>query len=220
MDKYPVLYFFRRCPYAMHARMAIYQSGIKCKLREVILKDKPESMLLLSDKGTVPVLLTTNDEVIEQSNEIMFWALNKNDPAHWLDEDESQSQFLVDYNANEFKYYLDRYKYSVGYSEYSQEYYRENAESFLMLIEKQLSKNKGLALPGDKITFSDIVIFPFVRQFAKVDMDWFLASPYELLINWYKKIEQSDLFKNCMNKYEQWLPEHEPIYFSASTFYE
>ncbi len=215
MEKIPVLYSFRRCPYAMRARMALYQAKIKCELREVILKDKPESLLLLSDKGTVPILLTSEDEVIEQSSDVMLWALNKNDPDSWLKEDKLQSQFLIDYNDNEFKYYLDRYKYHVDYSEHSQEYYRDYATGFLTLIEKQLNSNKGIALLGNRISFADIAIFPFIRQFAKVDIDWFQTSPYVSLRNWTINFEQSELFQNCMKKYEQWLPEHRPIYFAG-----
>ncbi|MBL1140822.1 MAG: glutathione S-transferase [Proteobacteria bacterium] len=213
MKAYPVLYSFRRCPYAMRARMAISKANIKCELREVVLKDKPESMLLLSDKGTVPVLLTPDKEIIEQSTEVMHWALNQNDPDNWLNEDASQSQYLIDYNDNEFKHFLDRYKYHVGYPEHSQVYYRENAESFLKLIEKQLCENKGVALLGNRITFADIAIFPFIRQFSKVDIDWFQASPYELLKKWIANLEKSELFQNCMKKYAQWQPEQTPVYF-------
>lgn len=215
MKTYPVLYSFRRCPYAMRARMAIYQAGIKCELREVVLKDKPESMLQLSNKGTVPVLLTSDEQVIEQSSEVMFWALKQNDPDNWLNEDASQSQYLIDYNDNEFKHFLDRYKYHVGYPEHSQEYYRENAESFLVLIEKQLAENKGIALLGNKLSFADIAIFPFVRQFAMVDLDWFQASSYESLKKWVATIEQSELFQACMKKYDQWQEDQEPVYFAA-----
>lgn len=215
MQSYPVLYSFRRCPYAMRARMAINKANIKCELREVVLKDKPEAMLLLSKKATVPVLLTEDKKVIEQSTEIMYWALNQSDPDDWLDEDVSQSQYLIDYNDNEFKHFLDRYKYHIGYPEHSQEYYRDNAESFLKLIEKQLSNNRGLALLGDRLTFADIAIFPFIRQFSKVDLDWFQASPYELLIKWTTDIEQSELFQSCMKKYDQWQPQQEMVYFPA-----
>ncbi|HIM07440.1 MAG TPA: glutathione S-transferase [Gammaproteobacteria bacterium] len=215
MEKLPVLYSFRRCPYAMRARMALYQAKIKCELREVVLKDKPASMLLLSDKGTVPVLLTPEEQIIEQSCEVMFWALNKNDPDDWLQEDESQSQYLIDYNDNEFKHFLDRYKYHVGYPENSQEYYRENAESFLVVLEKNLSEHNGVALLGDNMSFVDAAIFPFVRQFALVDIDWFLASPYPSLKKWYEYIEQSDLFQACMKKYDQWQQDQEAVYFAA-----
>jgi glutathione S-transferase len=215
MPAYPVLYSFRRCPYAMRARMAIYQANIKCELREVVLKEKPEAMLLLSEKGTVPVLLTPEQEVIDQSCDVMHWALNQNDPDHWLNEDASQSQLLIDYNDNEFKHFLDRYKYHVGYPEQSQEYYRENAESFLKLIEKQLNENEGIALLGNRISFADIAIFPFIRQFAMVDIEWFKNSPYDAIKKWFSSIEQSELFQNCMKKYEKWQPEHAPIYFPA-----
>jgi glutathione S-transferase len=215
MQTYPVLYSFRRCPYAMRARIALNKANIKCELREVVLKDKPESMLALSSKGTVPVLLTPDEKVIDQSCDVMHWALNKNDPDNWLDEDASQSQFLIDYNDNEFKHFLDRYKYHVGYPENSQEYYRDNAESFLKLLEERLTDNKGIALLGNRYTFVDMAIFPFVRQFSKVDIDWFNASPYELLKNWTYTIEQSDLFQGCMKKYEQWQPEQTPVYFPA-----
>ena len=213
---YPVLYSFRRCPYAMRARIAIFKANIKCEIREVVLKDKPESMLLLSEKGTVPVLLTPEQEVIEQSSDVMHWALNQHDPDNWLDEDAAQSQYLIDYNDNEFKHFLDRYKYYVGYPEHPQEYYRDNAESFLKLIEKQLSENSGVALLGNRISFVDMAIFPFIRQFAMVDLDWFKATSYEHLNQWFSNIEQSELFQGCMKKYDQWLPEHAPVYFPAS----
>lgn len=213
MEGYPVLYSFRRCPYAMRARMALYKANIKCELREVVLKDKPESMLQLSEKGTVPVLLTPDKKVIEQSNDVMHWALNQHDPDNWLHEDASKSQYLIDYNDNEFKHFLDRYKYYVGYPEYSQEYYRKNAESFIKVLENKLLKNNNVALLSDRISLVDIAIFPFVRQFARVDLDWFQASPYKSIIQWLNKFEESDLFKDCMKKYAQWLPGHEPVYF-------
>lgn len=215
MKDYPVLYSFRRCPYAMRARMALYKANIKCELREVVLKDKPESMLQLSAKGTVPVLLTSDKKVIDQSNDVMHWALNQHDPDNWLHEDASRSQYLIDYNDNEFKHFLDRYKYYVGYPEHSQEHYRENAESFIKLLENNLLENNNVALLSDRISLVDIAIFPFVRQFARVDLDWFQASPYKSVIQWLYKLEESDLFKSCMKKYKQWLPEHEPTYFPA-----
>ncbi len=215
MPIYPVLYSFRRCPYAIRARMAIKKANIKCELREVILKDKPDEMVLLSEKATVPVLLTAENKVIEQSNDIMHWALNQNDPDNWLDEDASQSQYLIDYNDNEFKYFLDRYKYHVGYPEHPQKYYRDNAESFLKVVETHLIENNGVALLGNRLTLADITIFPFIRQFSRVDLDWFQASPYQLLKKWVVCIEQSELFQACMNKYEQWQPDQETVYFPS-----
>lgn len=215
MQNYPVLYSFRRCPYAMRARLAIYKAQIKCELREVVLKEKPESMTVISNKGTVPVLLTMEEHVIDESIDVMRWALAKYDPDDWMNEDESQSQYLVDYNDNEFKYFLDRYKYHVGYPEQPQKYYRTNAEAFLNILEQHLKANNGNAILGDRLTFVDIAIFPFIRQFSKVDIDWFQSSPYENLKKWTNDFEQSDLFQSCMKKYKQWLPDHDPVYFPA-----
>lgn len=215
MKSYPILYSFRRCPYAMRARMAIYQANIKCELREIVLKDKPESMLSLSNKGTVPVLLTPGENIIDQSLDVMFWALGKNDPDDWLGENNKQSKSLIKENDNQFKYYLDRYKYQVGYPEQSQEYYRQKTTGFLELLEQQLNSNQGIGLVSNRISFADIAIFPFIRQFANVDLAWFQSSPYNLIKRWYINIEQCDLFQNCMIKYEQWYPEQSPIYFPS-----
>lgn len=213
MGRYPILYSFRRCPYAIRARMAIYQADVKCELREVVLSDKPQSMLQLSNKGTVPVLLTTDEQVIDESLDVMFWALKHNDPDGWLDENHPLSQSLIEKNDNEFKYYLDRYKYHVGYPEHSQAYYRKKTFDFLDVLEDTLGQHDGVALLGKQLTLSDIAIFPFIRQFANVDLNWFESSPYEYIKQWYKRIGSSYLFQNCMNKYEKWLPEHEAIYF-------
>lgn len=215
MSKYPVLYSFRRCPYAMRARMAIYQAEIQCELREVVLKEKPQEMLVLSNKGTVPVLITSDAKVIDESIDVMRWALRQNDPDKWLDEDERLSKLLLDKNDGTFKYYLDRYKYHVGYPEYTREYYREQAIFFLELLEQSLADNQGLALINKQLSFSDIAVFPFIRQFANVDLVWFESSPYVLLQQWYKRFEQSELFQNCMSKYEQWVPNQPAIYFPA-----
>ena len=213
MNKFPILYSFRRCPYAMRARMAIYQAHIKCEYREVLLKDKPEAMLSLSRKGTVPVLVTSDNKVIDQSLDVMHWALNQRDLDGWLNEDSSLGRALIERNDNEFKYYLDRYKYHVAYPEYPPEDYRDKAGDFLDLLELRLSDNQGVALTSRNISFSDVCIFPFVRQFANVDLDWFKSSSYELLNGWYNKIEQSDLFRDCMKKYKQWSPGQAPVYF-------
>jgi glutathione S-transferase len=215
IERHPLLYSFRRCPYAMRARMAIYQANIRCELREVDLNDKPESMLSLSNKGTVPVLVTQDNTVIDQSLDVMLWALTQNDPDNWLDENHSLRQNLIDGNDNEFKYYLDRYKYYVGYPEHPQEYYRNKTSDFLGLLEECLNNNQGVALTGNHLSFSDVSIFPFIRQFANVDIDWFKSSSYNLIKAWYNNIEQGKLFQLCMNKYEQWTPAQPPIYFPS-----
>lgn len=213
MLAHPILYSFRRCPYAMRARMAIYQAQIKCELREVLLKDKPETMLSLSSKGTVPVLLTPDEKIIDESLEVMIWALSQNDPDDWLMNNNHCSNDLIEKNDNEFKYYLDRYKYHVGYPEHTQEFYRDKTLPYLELLEQTLSDNGGISLSGKHLSFTDISIFPFIRQFANVDLHWFTKSSYKWIKNWYVNIEQSKLFQNCMHKYEQWSPDQSPVYF-------
>ena len=215
MQKIPILYSFRRCPYAIRARMAIYQSNVKCEIREVDLNDKPESMLSISKKATVPVLLIEDKIKIDESIEIMRWALNQHDPTNWLTRDDQLTNDLIMQNDCEFKYYLDRYKYHVCYPEHSKEEYRSNTYSFLERLEKCLSENEGTYLTTNHLSFSDVCIFPFIRQFANVDLDWFNLSPYERLKKWYKEIEQSILLKHCMHKYKQWLPKEDVIYFPS-----
>jgi glutathione S-transferase len=215
MQNFPILYSFRRCPFAIRARMAIYQSNVKCEIREVDLNDKPESMLSISIKGTVPVLWIEDEKKIDESIEIMYWALNQHDPSNWLTKDDQLTNDLIIQNDNEFKYFLDRYKYHVSYPEYSKEEYRNHTHDFLETLEKCLNENEGVSLTTNQLSFSDVSIFPFIRQFANVDLDWFNSSPYDLLKIWYKEIEQSILFKNCMHKYKKWLPEESPIYFPS-----
>ena len=169
MQKFPILYSFRRCPYAIRARMAIYQSNVKCEIREVDLNDKPESMLSISKKATVPVLLIEDEKKIDESIEIMRWALDQHDPTNWMTKDDQLTNDLIMQNDCEFKYYLDRYKYHVGYSEHSKEEYRRHTYGFLERLEKCLSENEGIYLTTNHLSFSDVCIFPFIRQFANVD---------------------------------------------------
>ncbi len=212
----PILYSFRRCPYAMRARMALLQSGIRCELREVVLKDKPEAMVALSSKGTVPVLLTPEQTVLEESLDVMHWALTQSDPDDWLGVNNEETDALITYNDGEFKHYLDRYKYHVGYPAHPPAYYRDKAAVFLKQLEQALQQYNDKALASaTQLTFVDIAVFPFVRQFAHVDLNWFEASPYARLKQWYGNIAQSDLFQRCMHKYAQWQPDQSPVYFPA-----
>ena len=203
-DTYPVLYSFRRCPYAIRARMAIASADIRCELREVKLSDKPGEMLRLSPKGTVPVLQLPDGKVIDESLEVMYWALQQNDPGSWLRLDPDSANTLIQKNDGEFKLNLDRYKYHVRYPENSQLFYRQAAEEFLQLIEEALVSHNSKGLLQDKITLADIAIFPFIRQFSRVDYDWFRSSDYHLTLAWLDKIEGSTLFKKVMFKYEPW----------------
>ncbi len=211
----PILYSFRRCPYAIRARIAIYQANIKCELREVVLNDKPDAMLALSAKGTVPVLQTTNGEVIEQSLDVMLWALRQHDPDDWLSGYNDDAKTLIDENDGHFKHYLDRYKYHVAYPEHSSEYYRDKASLFLQTLEESLQSNPSGFLSGNKLGLLDVAIFPFVRQFANVDIDWFRKSSFQRVINWYGQIASMDLFQHCMDKYEQWQQGNAVVYFPA-----
>jgi glutathione S-transferase len=199
----PVLYSFRRCPYAMRARMALVAAGIAVELREVVLKDKPACMLAASPKGTVPVLIAPSGEVIDESLDIMLWALREHDPQHWLAvADRPAMMALVDACDAGFKPWLDRYKYFDRYPDHPQPYYREQAEVFLAQCEARLASQAYLM--GASLGFADAAIFPFIRQFANVDMAWFEASPYSRLQRWLGECLGSALFAVAMHKYKPW----------------
>lgn len=212
---HPVLYSFRRCPYAMRARLAIVYSGIQVELREVVLKDKPASLITLSPKATVPVLQTAEKRIIEESIEIMDWALQQNDPDNWFNSlSEQQQQLgneLINYNDGEFKYYLDRYKYADRFPEHTEQFYREQGELFLQKLEDLLNQQDYLL--DTHITWADMAILPFIRQFASVDRDWFNSANYPKLQNWLKQFLDSDLFKSIMPKFKQWKQGDEVTYF-------
>ena len=146
---YPILYTFRRCPYAMRARIAIYSAGIICELREVVLKDKPQHMVSISPKATVPVLQLLDGQVIDESLDVMFWALREYDPDGWLGVASDETMMCIRKNDSEFKYYLDRYKYHQRYPQQSQYEYRQQAESFLQELEQRLHQYHGQGLMGE-----------------------------------------------------------------------
>ena len=178
----PILYSYRRCPYAMRARLAIYAADINVEIREISLRDKPVHMLQVSPKATVPVLVLQNGEVIEQSLDIMFWALQQNDPLAWLDADLDKMQALIVENDTVFKQALDRYKYPERNPQFNQTYYRQQAEFFLQQLENLLNQHSYLL--KDTASLADVAIFPFIRQFAAVDAVWFEASNYPKLKIW------------------------------------
>ena len=186
--KLPILYSFRRCPYAMRARMSIVRTNYICEHREVILRDRPEHMMEISPKGTVPVLLLPNGNVIEESLEIMQHVLSwdlTTDEFHW-----------VDRNDNEFKFHLDRYKYPNRYENVDSLEQRSMAKAYLDDLDKYLS---------DEISSSlNDALFPFVRQFANHDREWFDAQNWENLHGWLADNLSSDEFALCMKKYPQW----------------
>ena len=187
-EKLPVLYSFRRCPYAIRARMAIVRTEHKCEHREVILRDRPEHMMEISPKGTVPVMLLPNGEVIEESLEIMQYVLN------WeLNDDET---YWIDRNDNEFKYHLDRYKYPNRFENVDFIQQRDLAKRYLDDLDNYLSDSMPTRL-------SD-ALFPFVRQFANHDRAWFDAQGWQNLHQWLDNNLVSDEFARCMKKYQQW----------------
>ncbi len=187
-EKLPVLYSFRRCPYAIRARMAIVRTEHKCEHREVILRDRPGHMMEISPKGTVPVMLLPNGEVIEESLEIMQYVLN------WeLNDDET---YWIDRNDNEFKYHLDRYKYPNRFENVDFIQQRDLAKRYLDDLDNYLSDSMSTRL-------SD-ALFPFVRQFANHDRAWFDAQGWQNLHQWLDNNLVSDEFARCMKKYQQW----------------
>ncbi|NWC95696.1 MULTISPECIES: glutathione S-transferase [unclassified Pseudomonas] len=192
-----VLYSFRRCPYAMRARMALRYSGVAVQIIEVSLKAKPAEMLALSPKGTVPVL-SVEGRVIDESLAIMRWALAQHDPQGWLLEDDGQTQALIDENDQGFKHHLNRYKYAERYPEQPMEVYRAEGEVFLLKLEGLLAGREYL-LAG-QLSLADVALAPFVRQFAHVDREWFAQAPYPRLRDWLQRFLESSLFVAVMAK--------------------
>lgn len=207
----PILYSFRRCPYAMRARMALRRASITVELREVSLGDKPQAMLELSAKGTVPVLLA-NKLMLDESLDIMYWAMEQADPGQWLDADlQARTESLIYENDGSFKTHLDQYKYWDRFPAQSQQYYRQQGETFLVKLEQLLQLNKYLL--ADRPTLADIAVFPFVRQFAFVDKHWFDNSDYSQLQRWLQEFLESPLFIQSMDKLLPWQPEDPPRFF-------
>ncbi|TKA92936.1 glutathione S-transferase [Halopseudomonas bauzanensis] len=212
----PRLYSFRRCPYAMRARLGLLFAELKVELREVVLKNKPAQMLAISPKGTVPVLELAEDDsserlVIEESRQIVEWALRQNDPKGLLNIDLVSANTLIDQNDNEFKHWLDRYKYADRHPELTQSEYRQQGEVFLQVLEQLLAKNTYLL--GSNISIADIGIMPFVRQFAHVDQEVFYSLPYPNLQQWLRDWLEHPVFQHVMIKFQPWQEGHEIVVF-------
>jgi glutathione S-transferase len=201
----PVLYSFRRCPYAMRARLALIASGERCELREVVLRDKPAEMLAASPKGTVPVLVMADGTVLEQSLDVMLWALRRNDPRRWLQPGAGTLDDMLALIAacdNDFKPLLDRYKYPGRFTDAAEDSARERGAQFLRELEARLSASTHLA--GAHATLADAALMPFVRQFAMVEPAWFDAQPWPRLHAWLSGWTASDLFARAMPKFAPW----------------
>lgn len=215
ISPYPRLYSFRRCPYAMRARLGLLFAGRQVELREITLKNKPPQMLAISPKGTVPVLQLLDGTVIEESREIMTWALTQQDTQGLLAAQTLlEANALIDKNDNEFKYWLDRYKYADRHLDMSQAEYRQRGEAFLQMLEELLIKNPYLL--GESITIADIGIMPFVRQFAHVNRKVFYDLPYPNLQRWLQDWLNHPLFLQAMTKFAPWQEKDDVVVFPAA----
>ena len=200
----PVLYSFRRCPYAMRARLALAISGQACELREVVLKAKPPELLAVSSKASVPVLVLQGGKVIDQSLDIMLWALGHSDPGQWLlpAPQAARALALIEDCEQTFKHHLDRYKYPGRYAGADALAHRSSASAWLAGLEQQLQSAAWFF--GAAPSLADMAIAPFVRQFAHTDPDWFAAQDWPSLRVWLNAIVGSALFDSVMHKYPPW----------------
>ncbi|AKS47610.1 Glutathione S-transferase [Octadecabacter temperatus] len=197
---YPILYSFRRCPYAMRARLAIASSGLTVELREILLRDKAPEFLATSPKGTVPVLIAGN--VIEESYDVMRWALEQSDPENLLTPMTKAAYALIEQTDGPFKTALDRTKYAVRHPDLDPAESRATAASFIEKLDTQLNGKPWLF--GDEPSLADLAILPFVRQFARTDLDWWDAQPFTHAQNWLAAFKASDRFASIMTKYTPW----------------
>lgn len=211
LSERPVLYSFRRCPYAMRARMALATAGQRVALREVVLRDKPAEMLDASPKGTVPVLVIGNGTVLEESLDIALWALGRSDPQDLLPADPKRREEMLAFIAwmdGPFKHHLDRTKYATRYagaeedSEAFAAHHRSEALSLLADLAERLERSANLF--GDAPSLADIATFPFVRQFANTDAAWWQEHAPIRVRAWLARWVESPLFVSVMEKYQPW----------------
>ena len=193
------LYSFRRCPYAIRARMALAYANVQCELRELILRDKPADMLKHSPKGTVPVLITADGKVVDESLAVMLWALEKNDPNNWRHNLATDLE-IIELNDRVFKPLLDRYKYADRHPELSEQQHRELTLPYIKNLNESLIEHNFLT--ADHIGLADIALFPFIRQYAWVNKAWFDQLPLSQLQQWLDYFLNSSLFHQVMKKYQ------------------
>ena len=205
-QKIPILFSFRRCPYAMRARIAIKLCSLECEIREINLKLKNKEFLELSPKGTVPVLVLPDDKIIEESMDIIHWAISNNDPYNLKLKNleiYNKDMDLISIFDNEFKYHLDRYKYNSRYKGINKEEHKYKARDLLVNLNNSLKEKQWLN--GEKISISDISILPFIRQYRIADIKWFDEKLELPNINrWLDKFLNSKIFNNVMKKYKIW----------------
>ena len=212
---YPILYSFKRCPYAMRARMALYLAEIKCEIREIRFSNKPEHMLEISPKGTVPILIL-EDEVIDESYDIVNWVIKKHDifNDNLRSDQINLTESLIKIFDEEFKYHLDRYKYSTRYENTDSDFHR--AECLKILTDLEIITSDSKWIFGEKLNKLDISILPFIRQFRIANPGWFDSleeiSKIKKILNNYLDSEE---FKKIMFKYDEWHLGSEPVYFPS-----
>jgi glutathione S-transferase len=209
----PLLYTFRRCPYAIRARLALWSAGVRFELREVVLRDKPPSLLSYSPKATVPVVVLEDGIVIDESLDVMLWGLNQRDVDGWLQPEEGTLDDMLDLiglNDNDFKKHLDRYKYPNRYDNVDSLHHRAEAERFLANLDQRIEAYGCLF--GGKRVLADYAIGPFIRQFANTNRAWFDDTPYEGLKSWLQDFLNLPLFQSVMGKYPQWHDGDEPTF--------
>lgn len=211
MTALPILYSFRRCPYAMRARMALWVAGIAVELREVKLAAKPPQLAEASPKATVPVLVLADGTVIDESLAIMRWALAQSDPESWLAGDDPA---LIAVNDGGFKHHLDRAKYPGRYDEDGMTDHRAEGAALLAPLEARLERSAHLC--GPTRTLADIALFPFIRQFAAIEPDWFAHLPLPHLQDWLERLASSALFASIMPKFAPWAEGDLPVLFGSN----
>ena len=212
----PILYTFRRCPYAMRGRMALARAGVRFEWREILLRNKPAAMLEASPKGTVPVMVLPDGLVIDESLDVMLWALAQNDPENWLPDNAEDRQVVFDLiarNDGPFKQNLDRYKYSMRYEDADKEGERTAGYEVIKDLNSRLESTGFLV--GDKLGLTDIAVFPFIRQFRIADPEWFDTQDIPAVHKWLKTRMESELFLSIMPKQPLWTPESEPSIFEG-----
>ena len=212
---FPIFYSFKRCPYAMRARMALKLANIKSEIREVRLNNKPKHMIEVSPKGTVPILILEN-EVIDESNDIINWVLDKNNIfKNKLDHNQKTlTENLIQTFDSKFKYHLDRYKYSSRYENVDIKLHRSECLKILVKLEKYISCEKDKWIFGNNINKLDICVLPFIRQFKIADQKWFnQREKIKKVRNVLNNFIDSNLFKQIMHGYRVWNEDDDPVYF-------
>ena len=223
-NQLPILYSLRNCPYAMRARIAIFNTNQPIILRDIVLTNKPDEMLSVSPKGTVPVLVLSNGTVIEESLEIMLWALKESDPnnlLHSLNTSENKNGnifaemlAIIDTFDVEFKVCLEQYKCAKRYKEFNIIECRTACEVFIQTLESRLANHAFIMSNQESLV--DIALLPFIRQFARVERQWYLQSPYPKVKQWLNNYLQSSMFTKVMAKYPLWLDNHEMVLFCGA----